>query len=63
MVDVFFLEVPKEQPTKCLSLGFSQGENEAVSSIRYDILKLFNYFSDCKKIVFNDFKGCGIENG
>ena len=27
MVDVFFLEVPKEQPTKCLSLGFSQEEN------------------------------------
>ena len=23
----FFLEVPKEQPTKCLSLGFSQEEN------------------------------------
>ena len=25
--DAFFLEVPKEKPAKCLSLGFRQGEN------------------------------------
>ena len=27
MVDAFFLEAPKEQPAKCLSRGFRQGEN------------------------------------
>ena len=27
MVDVFFLEVPKGSPAKCLSRGSRQGEN------------------------------------
>ena len=27
VIDAFFLEIPKEQPEKRLSYGFSQGEN------------------------------------
>ena len=27
MADAFFFELPKEQPAKCLSYGFRQGEN------------------------------------